>query len=122
MATASFQTTPSPEEAAPARGATSNIRNRILSLLPPAELEEVLERCEMVTIESKELVFRREEPIGFVYFPEDCVISLVTEMEDGDSVEAMTVGSDGFAGSQRFTVLPTRGSKASARLPARLVG
>jgi len=106
MATASVPTTPFPEESSPAGGAASNIRNRILSLLPPEELENVLERCEMVTIESKELVFRREEEIKYVYFPEDCVISLVTEMEDGDSVEAMTVGSDGFAGIAAFHRAP----------------
>jgi len=106
MATASVPSTPFPEEAPPARGAASNIRNRILSLLPPEELENVLERCETVTVESKELVFRRDEEITHVYFPEDCVISLVTEMDDGDSVEAMTVGSDGFAGIAAFHRAP----------------
>ena len=83
---------------APTEGAPGQIRNRILSLLPPSELATVLARCETVTIESKQVVWRRDQPIEFVYFPEDCVISLITEMEDGDAVEAMTVGSDGFAG------------------------
>lgn len=78
------------------------IRNRILSLLPPSELATVLERCETFSIESKKIVWRREAPIEYVYFPEDGVISLVTEMDDGDSVEAMTVGSDGFAGIAVF--------------------
>lgn len=78
------------------------IRNRILSLLPPAELDSVLERAETVTVQSKDVVFRRGEPIRYVHFPEDCVISLVTELENGDSVEAMTVGSDGFAGIAVF--------------------
>ena len=38
----------------------------------------------------------------FVHFPHDCVISLVTELKDGSSVEAMTVGCDGFAGMAVF--------------------
>ena len=77
--------------------------------VPPSELATVLERCETITIQSKQVVFKREEPIEYVYFPEDCVISLITEMEDGDSVEAMTVGSDGLRGSLSSTALPRRG-------------
>jgi len=73
------------------------IRNKILRLLPPAELSAVTERSEMVTIKSKEMLFEPGERLKYVHFPEDCVISLVTVMEDGDQVEAMTVGNDGFA-------------------------
>jgi hypothetical protein len=62
----------------------------------------VLERTEMVTVESKEIVFNRGEPIRFVYFPEDCVVSLVTVLEDGNQVEAMTVGNDGYAAIASF--------------------
>jgi CRP-like cAMP-binding protein len=74
----------------------ATIRNKLLSLLPPTELEALLDRAEMVTIESKQLLYEPGETISFAYFPEDCVISLVTVMEDGDQVEAMTVGNDGF--------------------------
>lgn len=73
------------------------IRNKILQLLPPAELSAVTERSEMVTIKSKEMLFEPGERLKYVHFPEDCVISLVTVMQDGDQVEAMTVGNDGFA-------------------------
>jgi len=83
---------------APLRRDDASIRNKVLRLLPPAELEAVLERTEMVTIESKEIVWEPDTPIRFVHFPEDCVISLVTALKSGDKVEAMTVGNDGFAG------------------------
>ncbi|MGH9421575.1 MAG: Crp/Fnr family transcriptional regulator, partial [Thermoanaerobaculia bacterium] len=73
------------------------IRNKILRLLPPAEISAVVERSEMVTIKSKELLYEPGDRLEYVHFPEDCVISLVTVMEDGDQVEAMTVGNDGFA-------------------------
>jgi CRP-like cAMP-binding protein len=88
------------------------IRNKILSLLPPAELAAVLERTEMVTIQSKEIVFDREEPIRFAHFPEDCIISLVTELEDGNQVEAMTVGNDGCVALATFHGLPSSRLKA----------
>jgi CRP-like cAMP-binding protein len=83
---------------AKARSDEGNIRNKILRLLPPAELDAVLERTEMVTVKSQEMVWQRDQNIPFVHFPENGVISLVTELDDGDKVEAMTVGNDGFAG------------------------
>src|SRR5207253_11463994 len=104
MAAPTIQTpAPVSDESVPTRPAPARIRNRILSLLPGTELEALLERCEMVTIKSKDVVFRRDEEIRHIYFPEDCVISLVTELEDGDSVEAMRseerrVGKEGSAG------------------------
>ncbi len=70
----------------------------MLRLLPPAELDAVLGLAEMVAIETRESVWERDQPIPYVHFPEDCVISLVTELDDGDKVEAMTVGNDGLAG------------------------
>ncbi len=84
--------------------------------MPPGELATVLERCETITIQSKQVVFRRGEPIDYAYFPEDCVISLVTEMEDGDLVEAMTVGSDGFAGMAVFHGAPSSRLKAIGQI------
>ena len=90
----------------PTQTPTSSTRNRILSLLPAAELDEVLNRCELVTVKSKEVIYRRGEPIRHIHFPEDCVISLVTELDDGDAVEAMTVGSDGFVGIAIFHGVP----------------
>jgi hypothetical protein len=90
----------------PLRGDDTVLRNKILRLLPPGELQTVLERTEMITVESKEIVWERHKPIRFVHFPEDCVISLVTDLDDGDRVEAMTVGNDGFVGMAIFNGLP----------------
>ena len=67
----------------------------------------MLERAEVVTIHSKEILYKREQPIRFAHFPDDCVISLVTELDDGEWVEAMTVGNDGFSGIALFHGLPS---------------
>jgi CRP-like cAMP-binding protein len=92
------------------------IRNKILGLLPPTDLEAVLDRAELVTIESKEILFERDQPISHVYFPDDCVISLVTELDDGDQVEAMTVGNDGFVGIAIFNGLSSSRLKAIGQI------
>ena len=54
----------------------SAIRNKILKLLPPAELSALVERSDVVEVKSKEILFESEEKLDHVYFPEDCVISL----------------------------------------------
>ncbi len=80
----------------------SDIRNKILKLIPPAELAALIQRSELVEVRSKEMLFEPGDKLEHVYFPENCVISLVTVMEDGDQVEAMTVGNDGFSGIPAF--------------------
>lgn len=85
----------------------ATVRNKILSLLPAPELEAVLRATEMVTVETKQIVWERDKVIRFVHFPEDGVISLVTDLRNGDKVEAMTVGNDGFVGMAVFHGLPT---------------
>ena len=72
-------------------------RNRLLNLLPPAELDAFIRGSERVTVKTKDILFRPEGPIPHVYFPEDCLISLVVPLDGGGGVEAMTVGNDGFA-------------------------
>ena len=100
---------------APTHPATG-IRNRILNLVSAHELQTVLDRCETAKIESKDIVFRRGEAIRHIYFPETCVISLVTELQDGNSVEAMTVGSDGFVGMPIFHGVPSSRLKAIGQI------
>ena len=101
---------------APTQAAAARTRNKILHLLSPNELEAVLDRSETVTIESQEIIFRRQEPISYAYFPDNCVISLVTEMEDGDAVEAMTIGNDGFVPLSVFHEVPSSWLKAIGQI------
>ena len=99
--TTSIQSPPRARERA-IRPTTAGVRNLLLKLLPENELAALLAASENVTIQPKDLVFRRGEAIRFVHFPHDCVISLVTELDDGNSVEAMTIGCDGFVGLAVF--------------------
>jgi hypothetical protein len=50
-----------------------------------------------VTLEGKDPVWEANQPIRNVYFPETAVISLVTLLDAG-SIEAITIGNDGFVG------------------------
>ena len=101
---------------APTAAPGPRTRNKILNLLPAKELGAVLERSDLVKIQSEEVVFHRKEPIRYAYFPDNCVISLVTEMSDGDSVEAMTVGNDGFVGLAAFHEVTSSWLKAIGQI------
>ncbi|MGI8556444.1 MAG: Crp/Fnr family transcriptional regulator [Pyrinomonadaceae bacterium] len=46
-----------------------------------------------------EILYRPKEKIEYVYFPESSVISIVTCLENGDSVEAGIIGKEGVAGA-----------------------
>ena len=91
-------------------------RNKILKLLPPAELARLVERSEVVEVKSKQILFEPGDKLEHVHFPEDCVISLVTVMEDGDQVEAMTVGNDGFSGIPVFHEVETSKHKGCGQI------
>lgn len=91
-------------------------RNKILMLLPAAELAAVVERSQLIDVKSKQILFEPEQKLDYAYFPEDCVISLVTVMEDGDQVEAMTIGNDGFAGIPVFHEVETSKHKGCGQI------
>ena len=91
----------------PGTGTAAPTRNKLLTALPPGELALFLALSEMVTVASKEILFRKGGSIDHVHFPEDCVISLVTQLADGDAIEAMTIGNDGFTDIAALNGVPT---------------
>lgn len=77
---------------------TAGRSNAILASLPP-DVAALLEP-ELVSVQlaTKQVIYAIGEPIRAVYFPLTCVISLLTMLEDGSTVEAAMVGNDGMAG------------------------
>jgi len=76
--------------------------NRILSLLPPDELVRLLGRMEEREVEVGEALFEPGDTLRHVYFPETAVVSLLTRLSDGSSVEVATVGREGIVGVMVF--------------------
>ncbi|HEX8719570.1 MAG TPA: Crp/Fnr family transcriptional regulator [Pyrinomonadaceae bacterium] len=73
-------------------------RNRLLAALPAAELERLRARAEVVTLRHGDHIITPDEPIQDVYFPVSCLLSMVTTMEDGATVESGTIGREGMSG------------------------
>src|SRR5262245_23052962 len=68
---------------------------RLLNSLEPGAFERIAKTLTRVTLRLKEVVYRPNEPIHHVLFPENAVLCLMTLMSNGDTVEAATVGREG---------------------------
>ena len=74
------------------------MENRLLAKLPGEELERLRPHFERVSLAHGDHVIVPDEPIRHVHFPLDCLLSLVTTMADGSSVESGTIGREGMSG------------------------
>ena len=78
------------------------LRNRLLTALSSEQQLELRPYLERVWIEQRQPLFEADEPIRHVYFPETTVVSVVSRMEHGGTVEVGTAGSEGMAGLPLF--------------------
>lgn len=73
-------------------------RNQILRSLPNKEFDRLKPELKKVRVAHGDVLYRPNEPVKFVYFPEDCIVSSVTVFDDGTSIENGIVGSEGLVG------------------------
>ena len=76
--------------------------NRLLDALPPEEYQRLLGDTTAATFRLKDVLLTPGKPIDTVYFPQGAVISLLTTMDDGSSIEIATIGNEGFVGVPLF--------------------
>lgn len=72
--------------------------NRLLALLRADELEDLRRHAEVVSLRQGFHAITPDEPIRDAYFPVSCLLSMVTTMEDGSTVESGTIGREGMSG------------------------
>ena len=73
-------------------------RNVVLRQLPGDVFARLRPHLEEVDLELKHLIYEADGPVHAVYFPLTSVISMVTVLDDGEMVEAATVGCEGITG------------------------
>src|ERR1700674_2881934 len=69
--------------------------NHLLNSLEPGAFERVAKKLTRIKLRPKEVVYKPNEPIDHVLFPENAVVCLMTIMSNGDTIEAATVGREG---------------------------
>jgi CRP-like cAMP-binding protein len=88
------------------------LENRLLACLPEEELAHLAPLLEHVKLEHGQQVIVPDEPIRDFYFPLNCLLSLVTLLEDGSTVESGIIGREGMSGvpvllDAASTIMPT---------------
>ncbi len=72
--------------------------NRLLGLLPPKDYQRLRPHLQRIPLGYRQSLYRARKPIGFVYFIESGVGSLVNTMSNGDAAEVGTIGNEGVVG------------------------
>lgn len=81
--------------------------NLLLAKLSADDLEAFTSRAERVSLETRAVLFEKGAEITTVYFPVTGMISLLTVLTGGPSIEAITVGYEGMAGLPVFHGIKT---------------
>jgi CRP-like cAMP-binding protein len=91
--------------------------NRILTGLPGEEYERISAYLEPVEMPLGEVLYRPNEPITHVFFPNRGTVSIISVFEDGKSVEAGMVGNEGMFGVCVFLGSVSSPLEAVVQLP-----
>jgi CRP-like cAMP-binding protein len=73
-------------------------QNRLLAALDVEDRQLLAARLTPVTLEKGALLYDPGDLMDMVYFPDDCVISLLTLMETGAAIESAAIGREGALG------------------------
>jgi len=78
--------------------AAAPLKNRLLAALPPEDLAPLAAHLSHQELDKGRHLYEPGDPIEAIYFPHDCVISLMTLMENGAAIESATIGREGALG------------------------
>jgi len=72
--------------------------NRVLASIPPKEYRRLQVQLEPVQLTFGQVLYQPGKTIRHVYFPVDCLISLLTAVDKRRTLEVGMVGNEGMAG------------------------
>lgn len=83
-------------------GTHQPILNHILKILSPPVQQRLFPHLELVELPLGRVLYESGETLRYVYFPLDCIVSLLYVLESGASAEILVVGFDGLVGVSLF--------------------
>jgi CRP-like cAMP-binding protein len=86
--------------------------NHLLAALSPAERERIYPQLQLVEMPLGKVLYEPGDFLRHVYFPVDCIVSLLYVMESGASAEISVVGNEGLIGIALFMGGETTPSRA----------
>ena len=93
------------------------VRNGILAALLASEYKRLLPKLEHLALKRGEIVYRADQKIEHVYFPEDAVVAMVDTTDDRRTVEVGVIGREGIVGINIFLGGLVTPDKAIVQLP-----
>ena len=72
--------------------------NRLLAALPTSDYQRLVPHLKLVSLPTRKVIYEPGEPITHVYFPQHAMVSIVTIMKDGSTVEVGIVSNEGMVG------------------------
>jgi CRP-like cAMP-binding protein len=98
-------------------------QNHLLAALPADEFERMAPNLELVPMPLGKVLYESGEELRHVFFPTDCIVSLLYVMENGASAEIAVIGNEGIVGLALFMggeTMPNRAVVQSAGYAYRL--
>ena len=87
-------------------------QNHLLGALPAPILQRLQPQLKFVSMELGKVLYESGDTLRFVYFPTDCIVSLLYVLQDGASAEISVVGNEGLIGIALFMGGETTPSRA----------
>ena len=98
-------------------GPLATLKNRLLSALPSEDRALLAPHLSTVDLDKGRLLYEPGDLIDHVYLPNDCVISLMTLMENGAAIESATIGREGALGLMAAVAPRQSLSRAIVQVP-----
>jgi len=76
------------------------VRNELLLGLPKQECDLILSELTFIQLRTHDVLQETEEPIKYAYFVDSGMVSILSVMQDGKSVEVGLTGEEGCTGLQ----------------------
>ena len=103
----------------------SRNENHLLAALPAAVQERIYPHLKRVPMPLGKVIYESGAELRNVYFPTDCIVSLLYVLENGASAEISVVGNEGLIGIALFMggeTTPSRAIVQSAGFAYQLAG
>jgi CRP-like cAMP-binding protein len=95
----------------------ATVKNGILAALLATEYKRLLPKLDRVTLKRGQIVYRADQEIERVYFPEDAVVAMIDTTADRRTVEVGIIGHEGIVGINIFLGGAVTPDRAIVQLP-----
>jgi CRP-like cAMP-binding protein len=92
------------------------VRNELLLGLPSAECDAIFSELTFVQLRTHDVLQETEEPIKYAYFIDSGMVSILSVMEDGKSVEVGLTGKEGCTALQLVAGFKTSDTRALVQI------